>query len=127
MTMKKSIIRDDSFAIFSQEESGIMFYLGSLWVGIHAGPVTGNKYAINISRMAEDLSEETILSFDFKLTKEEYDTAWLFTMTDPFIIHPIILTFFLMSIGNKVGLSDMEDRYRREWEDYAKKLIHEKM
>jgi hypothetical protein len=32
-----------------------------------------------------------------------------------------------MSIGNKVGLSDMEDRYRREWEDYAKKLIHEKM
>ena len=99
---------------------------------------TGNKYAINISRMAEDLSEETILSFDFKLTKEEYDTAWLFTMTDPFIIDYInalvakrvardILTFFLMSIGNKVGLSDMEDRYRREWEDYAKKLIHEKM
>ena len=138
MTMKKSIIRDDSFAIFSQEESGIMFYLGSLWVGIHAGPVTGNKYAINISRMAEDLSEETILSFDFKLTKEEYDTAWLFTMTDLFIFDSIdslvakrvardILTFFLMSIGNKVGLSDMEDRYRREWEDYAKKLIHEKM
>lgn len=60
MTMKKSIIRDDSFAIFSQEKSGIMFYLGSLWVGIHAGPVTENKYAINISRMAEDLSEETI-------------------------------------------------------------------
>lgn len=105
MTMKKSIIRDDSFAIFSQEESGIMFYLGSLWVGIHAGPVTGNKYAINISRMAEDLSEETILSFDFKLTKEEYDTAWLFTMTDLFIFDSIdalvakrvardILTFF---------------------------------
>jgi hypothetical protein len=88
--------------------------------------------------MAEDLSEETILSFDFKLTKEEYDTAWLFTMTDLFIFDSIdalvakrvardILTFFLMSIGNKVGLSDMEDRYRREWEDYAKKLIHEKM
>ena len=93
---------------------------------------------MNISRMAEDLSEVAILSFDLKLTKEEYDTAWLFTMTDPFIIDSInalvakrvardILTFFLMSIGNKVGLSDMEDRSRREWEDYAKKLIHEKM
>jgi hypothetical protein len=77
-------------------------------------------------------------TFCFQLTKEEYDTAWLFTMTDPFIIDSInalvakrvardILTFFLMSIGNKVGLSDMEDIYRREWEDYAKKLIHEKM
>ena len=135
---KNTTLRDDSFAIFSQEDSGILLYLGSLWLGIHAGPVTGSKYAIVISRMTEDLNEETILSFDFLLTKPEYDSICHLSKLDPFLIDSIstlvakrvardILTFFLMSLGEKYGVRDMEDRYKNEWEEYAKQLIREKM
>ena len=135
---KNTTLRDDSFAIFSQEDSGILLYLGSLWLGIHAGSVTGSKYAIVISRMTEDLNEETILSFDFLLTKPEYDSICLLSKLDPFLIDSIstlvakrvardILTFFLMSLGEKYGVRDMEDRYKNEWEEYAKQLIREKM
>ena len=134
--MDKPIIRENCFAVYCEEDNGVMFYLGALCFGIHATPKTGRKYAITIFRMNEDIVDEEMLTIDFKLTKEEYATARRLFNSMPDSTTPIsvcvakrvardIFTFFLMSLNCEVG--DMEERYNKEWEDYTKELIHEHM
>ena len=91
-------------------------------------------------RTSEESGEEVFFSFQFPLTAEEFDAAWYHSMEDFMFVDDIdslvvkrvtrdILTFFLMSLGKGYydEWNDMDNSYKKEWEAYAKYLIHERM
>ena len=135
--MIKPEMRKDSFAVFSQKDSCIIFNIGTLCIVVNAVPVKGRKYTINVSRMNEEMDEDVIISFEFLLSKEEFDALCFFSLLNPLFVDSIeilvakrvagdILSFFLMSLGNNDGVAEMGKRYKKEWEDYTKYLINER-
>lgn len=138
--MKEFIIGVDSIASISMGGNYLQLYLGSDSIEVCAGPGESNCYEITLMRTSEESGEEVFFSFQFPLTAEEFDAAWYHSMEDFMFVDDIdslvvkrvtrdILTFFLMSLGKGYydEWNDMDNSYKKEWEAYAKYLIHERM
>lgn len=118
----------------------VEFYIGSECINIIAGPGEKDCYEITMMRTTDQNGEEVFFSYQFPLTKEEFDAAWYHSMEDFMFVDEIdslvakrvardLFSFLLMSLGTESnsGGDDMDDRYMKEWESYCKYLLHERM
>ena len=134
-------VKDEKFiASCYRGGNNVEFYIGSECISISAEPGEKDCYEITIMRISDDHGEEVILSFQFLLTEEEFDAAWYHSLEDFMFVDDIdslvakrvardLFSFLLMSLGtdSNSGGYDMEYRYKKEWEDYFKYLLHERM
>lgn len=138
--MEDNVIIEDFISSCYRGNNNVELYIGAECLSISAQPGEKNSYEVTVLRISEEHGEEVVLSFQFLLTKEEFDAAWEYSMEDFMFVDNIdslvakrvardLFTFLLMSLGtdSSSGGCEMEQRYIKEWEDYFKYLLHERM
>ena len=120
-----------------REHNGVKFSFLNDEFGIFAWPGEENEYEISFQKRYED-GEEEIFALKFKLTDEEYDAAmdssiedWMFVENvDGMVSKRVAKDIFskmLKSLNKPLGYEKITRKYYKEWEEYAKYLIHERM